>query len=49
MKEGTREAVLAEKDVISPTKGRYVERYVWILEEKTLVPIGVRVERELSA
>lgn len=39
----TTTAELGRKDIISPTRGRYYVKYVWILDSATKKPVGVRV------
>jgi len=39
---------LGRKDIISQTRGKYYVKYVWVLDQKTLKPVGVRVIRVYS-
>jgi len=37
-----------KKDVISPTKGKYYIKFIWVLDAKTKLPVRVNVERTLT-
>lgn len=41
-------AELGQKDIVSPTKGRYNVRYVWVLDQRTKRPVNVRVVHVFS-
>jgi hypothetical protein len=45
----TIETQQGEKDVISPTNGKYTEKYEFVLDEKTHALIQVRVVRTVSS
>lgn len=34
---------LGRKDIVSPTKGKYHVKYVWVLDQTTKRPVNVRV------
>ena len=40
----TVDADLGRKDIVSPTKGRYEIKQVWVLDEATNKPVRVKLE-----
>ena len=45
----TTEAEQAPKDVVAPEQGHYQEQFIFVLDEKTLVPVQVRKVYILSS
>ena len=44
----TMEATTTKQDIVSPTRGHYKVRYIWVLDEKTQRPVRVKAVYDFS-